>query len=273
MQRRGQREEVLAIEQFLLSCTVPLVLELEHRTGLLGTGTLFTVGGRYFIITASHIFEGKVDVNSIGVPLNTRRAEIVTFGPSTIYRPLLKSIDVAVIELRDPPRIAQFEEEYRFLTTNHLGRFHPTQTTFVIAGYPEALSSESAEWLISKPTTFVTSYLPRPPSSVVLTEPIDPQFDLFFDYRREAEKLNGNAIATPALEGVSGASVWAFDRGATASTAVWLPELQIKIIAIQSGYAHSAFVRAKNWAAVAVLFGNIDEELARLVQHRYFDQT
>ena len=273
MQRRGQREEVLAIEQFLLSCTVPLVLEVENRTGLLGTGTLFTVDGRYFIITASHIFEGNVDVNSIGVPLNTRRAEIVTFGPSTIYRPQLKSIDVAVIELKDRPRIAEFEAAYRFLTPNHLGRFHPTQTTFVIGGYPESLSSESAECLISKPTTFVTSHLPRPPSNVVLTEPVDAQFDLFFDYRREAEKLDGDAIATPALEGVSGASVWAFERDGTESTAVWLPESQIKIIAIQSGYAHGSFVRAKNWSAVAVLFGNIDSELARLVQHRYFDQA
>lgn len=261
--------EVVAIQRFVLNCTAPLLLEQGERVGILGTGTFFTVGGRFFVITASHLFGPQIDPNNIGLPLNLHRADIVTLGPATIHSPKESGIDVSVIELKNERLVSDLTRTWRFTSAQNIGRFKPTQTTFLVAGYPDSQSSVTPEWIRSEPATFLTSPLKEVPTDVLFTDPFDPAVDLLFRYGRVGEHLDGATVVTPDLGGMSGASIWAFEPEVQQQT-LWQPDSQVKIVGIQSGFVHGRCVLAKNWGAVAVLFGNIDEALGREVQEAYF---
>ena len=98
-----------------------------------------------------------------------------------------------------------------------------------------------------------------------MTEVVTPGLDLFLEYGRVAEDLDGRDISTPALDGVSGATAWTIQPPSSDRT-VWSPEGLVKIAGIQASFLHSQFIRIKSWSAVAILFGNIDEQLAEAIQ-------
>ena len=45
----GIEEERAAIEQFLVQVTVPIIARVSGLFAVIGTGTLFTIAGRYFL--------------------------------------------------------------------------------------------------------------------------------------------------------------------------------------------------------------------------------
>lgn len=67
-------EEAAAIERFVLNSTVPLVYNRDDAAVLAGSGTLFVVEDKYFVVTARHIFDER------GCLKLWRRAPIVVRG-------------------------------------------------------------------------------------------------------------------------------------------------------------------------------------------------
>jgi hypothetical protein len=78
------KEVMSAIEQFTAKVTVPVLYDdPEAALDQVGTGTLFEIDHRLFLVTAAHLFEGVNPSNfSIPNPLTTK---LSTLGPYTIY--------------------------------------------------------------------------------------------------------------------------------------------------------------------------------------------
>ncbi len=98
-----------------------------------------------------------------------------------------------------------------------------------VAGYPAALSRQHQEWLVAKRLLLITGELLAPPVPAAGR-------DLLLAYGRVAPRTDGTEIHTPALEGVSGAAVWAVCRQNDLR--------MLMIVGVQSSFRHSTYLRA-----------------------------
>jgi hypothetical protein len=257
------QSEAIAIEQFLCSCTVPILYEQGQIATIRGTGTLFKIADRHFLVTARHIFDDGVNTESLGLPTSPRGPTIITFGESTIFRPVEAAFDVAVVEFKGTFAIDPLSMGWRFLEINNiLSSSDEKSTSFVVCGYPSSLAKHDKESIVAKPATFFT-YTLEP--NVDVAEPtLVTQFDRFLEYAKDGVRLDNSGLQTPELDGVSGASVWSRVNASTKE--IWSPERCLKIAGIQCSAKHDQFIRYADWYAVATLFGNMDDALGRHVQ-------
>jgi len=108
-----------SIEQFVARFTIPIMYAFSRGDGILGTGTLFQTGDRFFVITASHLFDPddfrekfgeRFDQEKLACP--DRRSPIpehpTTFGQFNICRAVQTHFDhdVAFLELQSPEKNA-----------------------------------------------------------------------------------------------------------------------------------------------------------------------
>lgn len=254
--------EAAAIERFTLHVTVPIFLEVGDSGRLLATGTLFKVDDRSFLITARHIFDNLSDLTRLAYPENPIHGGLFTFGSFTVLKPNEEHIDVAAVELKSAETIARLEANWQFLSLQNVAA--PSAVTgdgaFFVSGYPSSLTKTEFGWTKGKLATAYTQRLPIPP--IEARPPVSPDLDLFFDYGHEATSVLGEAIKTPELPGVSGASIWELRP----VSGVWTPETATRVVGIQSAYIHSKYIRAKNWWAVAKVFEQADPALAAAVR-------
>jgi hypothetical protein len=111
--------------------------------------------------------------------------------------------------------------------------------------------------LVARPVTRPTEPLAQAPAN---TEPlIYAGLDLFYECARTAPLLGAGDAPTPDLKGVSGAALW--DVSGQPATGLWPPERFAKMVAVQSAFVHSEYVRAKSWLAMARVLARIDPEL------------
>lgn len=237
-------EEMGAIERFLISCTVPLIYQNAKGTGVLGTGTLFQVGGRNYLITAGHLFDG-IDPENIGIPERYENgAHIVTLGHCTIFHPKdTDNYDVAVIELLEADVCRLVKSGWHRLTMANVAAYDPTTTDYILAGYPDetvvydngALKADSLLQLYTGP------YKEEVVGGV-------GEFDFCLRYGRQLTNAFGVMKDSPDLGGASGASVYAFTP---ATSSIWSPEGVLRIVGIQVAMPDKRrYIRAKKWSLV-----------------------
>lgn len=249
--------EAAAIERFTLNVTLPLLYERGEKSYLWGTGTLFSMLDRYFVVTASHLFDPPFTFENLGFPTNPKNGSLNTFGKMQCYRTDSEIFDIAVIEVQQKESIERLKDGWQFLNLNNIAA--PTSHgNFLLAGYPSSLSKEENGWLKG---TLITAYSKRITEvPIEASKPIHPELDLFFNYDDTATTLYGKKLETSELPGTSGASVWQIDN--ETGLGIWSPELAIKVVRVQSSYLRNKYFRAKNWLAVAKAFSNIDDDLA-----------
>lgn len=256
--------EAAAIERFTLNVTVPIFVEAGNSGWLLATGTLFKVDGRSFLITARHVFDNLPDLTRLAYPENPIRGGLFTFGDFNVLKPNEEHIDVAAVELKSADTIARLEANWQFLSLQNVAA--PSAVTgdgaFFVSGYPGSLTKTEFGWTKGKLATAYTQRLPMPPAEA--RPPVLPGLDLFFDYGYEATSVSGEAIRTPELPGVSGASIWELRP----VSGIWTPEAATRVVGIQSAYIHSKYIRAKNWWAVAKILEQADQALAAAVREK-----
>lgn len=254
--------EAEAIEQFVLHVTVPIFLEVADSVRLLATGTLFQVGGRSFLITARHVFDKLTDLMKLAFPESPLHGRLYTLGSITVLSPSDEHIDVAVVELRSTEVIKRLEANWHFLSLANVAA--PSRVTgggtFLVSGYPESLTNNEAGCTRSKLVTAYTQRLASVPAEA--KQPVIPELDLFFDYSRDAISVMGKPIETPELLGVSGASIWELRP----VSGVWAPGTATRVVAIQSAYIHSKYIRGKSWLAVAKVLEQADHCMAAAVR-------
>ncbi|TKJ78783.1 hypothetical protein [Pseudomonas sp. CFBP13509] len=253
------------VRRFVLSVTIPILHEIGHSAAVVATGTLFKIANRSFIITVRHLFDQVSDLTLLAYPENPLKGALRTFGDMKLYKPDDDKIDVAVIELHSQETIARLEARWQFLTLQNVASpsANPENGAVFVAGYPVALTGENNGWTHG---SFLTAYTQRRPDVPTdLKEPYIEGLDLFFDYGREAQALDGQSVFTPDLEGVSGGSVWELVES---QSIIWSAVDNVRVVGVQSSFRHSDFTRAKNWWAVAKVLEQIDERLASEVRAR-----
>ncbi len=251
--------EAAAIERFILNVTLPLLYEQGEKSYLWGTGTLFSMLDRYFVVTASHLFDPPFTFENLGFPTNPKNGSLYTFGKMQRYSNDSKifDFDIAVIEVQQKESIERLKDGWQFLNLNNIAA--PTSNgNFLLAGYPSSLSKEENGWLKGTLITACSKRMTEVP--IEASKPFHPELDLFFNYDNTVTTLYGKELETSELPGTSGASVWQIDN--ETRLGIWSPELAIKVVGVQSSYLRNKYFRAKNWWAVAKAFSRIDDDLA-----------
>jgi hypothetical protein len=250
-----------AIEAFMFKVTVPLLYgEPDKKIDLVGTGTLFVVSERYFLVTAAHIFH-ECKPENFAFPRNpSGDPDLQTIGRSELYIPADKNADLfdfAVLELLEPKTIDAVKSGWETLTPEYVGR--PSGGgVFVLCGYPSAVAKRDIDRIGGCIVTSYSTRLDTIPKNA--KQPVDEGLDLFFKYDREATKHDGETVETPRLEGTSGASVWEYRE--LPNGTLWDPRKTLRIVGVQSSALHGQFFRAKAWAGVVEIFRQIDSKLA-----------
>lgn len=264
--------ERAAVDDFIRQVTVPILLDIGPTPALQGTGTLLSVHDKVFLITARHVLDG-IDPLIFAFPANAQRGHIHTLGSRQILKPTDFRIDVAAMELQDPEVLELVRSNWRTLTLANVAA--PSQTTadqaVLVAGFPAALTKPQGGWLGGALVSTYTQRIPLVPdemsdSFVYGSYPHNPDFDLYYDHNNEGTGLDGKPVATPKLEGVSGASIWEF---VPQSGLLWTVESGARVVGIQSGYVRGKFLRAVNWKAVALVLDQSDPEISQAVRGAY----
>jgi len=237
------------VPSFVRDAAVPIVLFAGQRAAVRGTATLIRAGQHLFLLTAAHLFDDDVRLGDLALPLPRAQGWVTLAGAAvrradTGYQREVgareggagEGSDIAVVAL---PRATQaaLAREWCAVSLSAIAAAsdgpgasqdaeHPQH---YVAGYPAALSRQHQEWLVAKRLLLITGLLLAPPAPAT-------RRDLLLAYSRIAPRTDGTEIHTPALEGVSGAAVWAVCRqnGMRA----------LMIVGVQSSFRHSAYLRA-----------------------------
>jgi hypothetical protein len=271
MTELNEHEQVIrrAIEQFTAKITVPVLYD-DPRKGVdqLGTGTLLTIAGRYFLVTADHLFEHR-DPGRFSIPKGRINADLHSIGPSQFWQaktpPGEPEFDIAILELQDEFTLSYVTTAWRVLGLENIGPASPYAGEFVLCGYPSARGWRSEDAVGGGLITMFTQRMPEFPPEAY--PPPHPGLDLFFFYGSEAPTLDGKIAPLPPLNGASGASVWEYSE--PESGILWAPERVLRAVGVQSSMElerkGQRYFRAKSWAAVLKVLRKADPTLAPLI--------
>jgi hypothetical protein len=237
-----------AVGQFLRPVTVPILVEREgDQLALLGTGTFFEYSGKIYLVTAKHVFNGE-DLSKVAIPEGPKLRTVHILGDHEIYSPRdtrTAELDISVLRL-DSKKIIDIVRSHWGCLTGEDTTAAQAEGQFVICGYPSALVvPEEKNDRIDFVSTLLIYYTNRIAVPAEAEPPVDPQVDLFFNHGPEGKTINSEPLVSPKFQGVSGASVWQIFP--TAAGTIWTPRRALKVVGIQSGARHGAYLRAKSW--------------------------
>jgi len=270
------QDELKGILSFVMSRTVPLAIENGFDQGVQGTGALFRLGGKPYFVTACHVLE-KLDFEKVGIPiapadlvvarkvegkpLLLKQAEIRTFRKATIAKPFDPRYDVAVVILEDQGFVAALEQTWTFLTAGNFLRPGERAGGYLVCGFPISIGRRVGDSTLFPPLAIWTHRISAPKEAIAFAAAPDPDTEVFFAYDKQALR-SGQTIGSPELHGISGSVVWAVLQGDETS-ALWTPERQVRVAAIEFAFCHSRYVRAMKLNVLQRLFREIDAPAAR----------
>lgn len=215
-----------------------------------GTGLLFDVEDRLFLVTAEHVLD-NVNFAELSYPPENG-AQVQTFGNAQVFRPdPSHNIDVVVIELKESDTVAALRSNWTTLTFRNVaskGAFEGGDR--LIGGYPSAESKLSYHGIHQRPFVLSTVELDHTP---FVSEP-SPEIDVFFLLKKKGYNLaTGVEEDIPKLQGVSGGGIWLCAD--IPNQGIWNPLDRLKVIATQVSMARDqSWVRGAYWDAAAAIF-------------------
>lgn len=239
------------VSQYVLEVTVPL---LADGPTILGTGTLFTHENRYFIVTAAHILKADqdnptsadIDLSGIAIPTCRANATLVTLGNFEIFRPDASShVDVTVFELKTQETIDHLKKGWKFLDFDAVAPL-PFNARFILSGFP----LEGASWDGERVGQNFLMLSTDPLHYVPAVKFPETSVDRFFLLGKEGTLLDGSIREIPRLQGLSGASLWAYSE----PMGFWSPQAALKVVAVQNSAKHGEWIRCADWDAVRYIF-------------------
>lgn len=244
--------------------TVPILAEQDGILRQHGTGTLFRIAQRYFVITAAHVFkearEHGVTLRILEKEPGTKLMHIV--GDFHCVRPNQGDdfYDLAVREL--DKEMVEFLAGYQFV---QLLDVDTTQAVvddlYFVCGFPTKLAREArvGEAGLRLTRFFALTY----PHQGATEELPNYQRDchILLDARRKfAVELVGTGPMPDTLRGISGCSIWKTNL-MTVGRENWTPA-HARIIAVQTQvYTKAQLIRGTMWKIVANLFHKAYPEL------------
>jgi len=253
--------EKLAIHDFFIGVTLPILIQEDGQFGIAATGTLFRIAGRRFVVTAAHTYD-TYHPDRWHFPSHPRKGAIRTIGPAEYIQPNVDrdALDIAVVELMDPDTIDELERNWLFLTLDDVWLPDRSADAVLLAGYPSVRTRFEKDDLRAR--IFVLRQKFRDPvPEAALKQGLLKGVDFFIDCQDAVNEYTGEEVTAVSVKGMSGCSVWAYRKRGWAKWSFWSPRVPLRVIGIQSAEKRGDYLRAKSWGAVIRMLQLLDDEI------------
>src|SRR5713101_983213 len=224
------------------TATVPLKLADETGTTFRphATGSLFSIAGMHFLITASHVFDGGQLL--FAQNQNTVAGKVVSIL-GTVWR--WKQADLAFVLLRRDV-VAQLAG-LRFLTLQDISLYEPAPAVYVACGFPVELNLKRDE-LVG------LGYISHLYTGSTAAIDFDPKLHILLEYDRSfSVGEDGTPSGMPdGLRGMSGCAIWRLDPNVQPDPAA------ARVVGVQSatiplaGMPHISLIKVVRWVRLLV---------------------
>jgi hypothetical protein len=217
-----------AVADALASHTVPLVARRDGRVEPLASGVFYRHGQRLWLVTCRHVFDDGAALGDLGVVL-PRPGRVRWLREARTRLLAHPEHDLAAILVG----AGEFERELRRAwPALPLAEFDQAQVhALVLAGYAYAQIRRIDDVLHARPL-------------VVFARWLQSGGDVRASYARTARRADGLPVHSPALDGASGATLWALRTVAADGRYVLQPA------AVQFAFKHDAYMRGAPFSAL-----------------------
>jgi hypothetical protein len=220
-----------AVASALASHAVPLVASRDGRIEPLASGVFYRAGQRLWLVTCRHVFDDGAVLGDLGIVL-PRAGRVRWLRESRARLLVHPEHDLAAIALGAG---ALEREVRRAWPALPLAEFDEAPAhALVLAAYPYAQMRRVDDVLHARPL-------------VVFARWLRSGGDVWASYARTARRTDGLPVHAPALDGASGATLWALRTVAADGRYVLQPA------AVQFAFKHDAYMRAAPFSALRQL--------------------
>jgi hypothetical protein len=220
-----------AVAEALAAQAVPLVVRRDGRIGPLASGVFYRVGQRLWLATCRHVFDDGAALGDIGIA-------VPAFGRVRWLREAKARLlvhpehDLAAIRIGAGALERDVGRAWRVLPL--AGFTDAPAHALVLAGFPYAQMRRVDDELHARPI-------------VVFARCLQSGGDVRASYARIARRADGVAVHAPALDGASGATLWALRTVSADGRYVLQPA------AVQVAFKHDAYMRGAPFSALREL--------------------
>jgi hypothetical protein len=228
------------------------------RAAILGNATLIQHRGRHYLLTAAHLLDNAPRCGNWLAPAREDGA-LLSLEGALARRPIdkLRHLDLALIDLRHVKALPRLLRGRHALSLDEAapprggsgksGSGRNGNTVYAVSGFPAAWSRFERGWLAAKRLTVLTRRTRDAHQRA--------RHDRVYDYGHLAQASSGAWIHTPALEGMSGAGIWALRPGEGGRH-------HARLAAVQSAFVHSRYLRGYDVQAALPLLLESDTRAA-----------
>lgn len=215
-----------AITEALCRRIVALLVRRDGRYEPLASGCLYWSNGHLILLTCRHVFDGGASLGDLALPLGESGRVVLLLA---LKARLLEQSghDVAVIALC-PQRAREALQRHWFPVPLHaaIAPDEPgTVTHLVVAGYPYAQMRRVDGIVYARPLVFFARALGASALAMLAS------------YARTVRRFDGALVHAPALDGLSGATLWSIDDTRAGVDCILRPA------GVQSSFKHDEYVR------------------------------
>lgn len=218
-----------AVADALATHAVPLVVVRDGRIEPLASGVFYRAGQRLWLATCRHVFDDGAVLGDLGVALLGRVRWLRESRARLLVHP---AHDLAAILVGAGELERELRRAWPVLPLDEFDEA-PAQA-LVLAAYPYAQMRRIDAVLHARPL-------------VVFARWLHSSNDVRASYARTARRADGLPVHAPALDGASGATLWALRAGPRAGQCVLQPA------AVQSAFKHDAYMRGAPFSALRQL--------------------
>jgi len=223
-----------AVAEALATQAVPIVARRDGRIEPLASGAFYRAGERLWLATCRHVFDEGAGLGDLGValPSTGRICWLHEARPRLLAHP---RHDLAAILIGAAAVEREIRRAWPVLPLADFGD-GPTRA-LVLAAYPYAQMRRIDSVLLARPVVVFARRLPS-------------EFDVVASYARLARRADGTSVHAPALDGASGATLWAL-RPLEGARCLLQPA------AVQFAFKHDAYMRGAPLPALHELLRSI----------------
>jgi len=246
--------------------TVPFYGLREGEVKQNGSGVLFRLAEKHFILTGAHHLKGPLfhEIPYFIGPAGDMGGLIEIGGATTsLFKD--EAVDIAAVEL-SADAVDRLGSVRRFLNILDLDCDpKPVEGSYLLAGYPYAYTEPDDAGVVQTRALRYLTDIYRGQLAAGSVYDADRHILLGFDEQCVDEQ--GGACSAPHPEGTSGCGIWRFEVDAQGQA--WRPE-DVKLVAIQHRYYASLKYVMGTWVQFAMsLLWKEYEELRPAMQLRY----
>lgn len=216
-----------AITEALHRRIVALLANRSGRAEPLASACLYWSAGHLILLTCRHVFDDGASLDDLALPLGDsgRLIALRALRARFVEHPRrdVAAIDLCPLRARDALQRHWFPVPLRV----SIEASPATSDCLVVAGYPYAQMRRIEGAVYARPLVFFAR--PIVASAVALHA----------SYARTALRVDGALVHAPALDGLSGATLWSIESGRDDIDCVLLPA------GVQCAFKHDEYVRGE----------------------------